>query len=169
MLNLKPLPVFYCVNMTTLLKIKSIAAFLILYHKIMLTDINPPATSSKHSIGYSVLIWTTMIFYIGQFLMIASQILLRKKLIEELTDCCKCCCCLKSQKKVKKQDKFTVLTQKDLVQEHIEKYKRNVDTLRKATLCRRSTFIVAPIEAFRVRPPKQCTEDIFKQRNKSQQ
>jgi hypothetical protein len=83
--NLKPLPMFYCVNLNSVVKFGDIAATIIVYMKISMTDVNrDPTVLFKLDIGWVILIVGQLKFYLGKFKLGSTQWLLHKKKIDAL-------------------------------------------------------------------------------------
>lgn len=86
--NLKPLPKVLFLDLNIVAKIADVAAILVMYHQLMITDITSPKPQGKIFVGWIVLVLGQVKFYMGKTKLIASQYNLHKKKFQRLQNCC---------------------------------------------------------------------------------
>lgn len=101
--KLKPLPKFYCIDLTDLAKAIDVLAMFTCYMQLSMTDLNrDPTVPFKINIGYAILIAGQAKFYLGNFNLSAQMYLLHQKKIEFVKQTF--CCCLYGKKTIAKSD-----------------------------------------------------------------
>lgn len=123
--NLKPMPMFYCVNLNSVVKFADLAATIIVYMKISMSDINrDPTVFFKLDIGWVILIVGQLKFYLGKFKLFSTQWLLHKKKIDALKALI-CPCLVKKQHKiiVDENELFFNLNRRQIIDTYKVRYK----------------------------------------------
>lgn len=154
--NLKPLPMFYFINLNTVAKSADLAAILVIYMKLSMTDINrDPSVSFKLDIGWVILLLGQVKFYLGKIKLYSTQWLHHKKKAHVLKGLF--CPCLVA--KVKKSDLaedavFFEDARRATIDRYQVRYKAKFYKLEKQAFEPANFNKVAPLEAFRPSRPK---------------